>query len=236
MSQDEVSQEPEVPEGPPAPPDSPAASPSKLDTILHQPLTKIQAMVGVAAGLITITGSIVSLAGLHERPPVLGEMIAVIQDMRERAPLPEATVEILTPQDALVTTLTAPSDGRVARRLKEGKYRVRVSHPQFMPQVRQIEVSSGERSELHVSLAPRPAPSVVTTALPPAPVAPLAPVAPAAPAEKTPPVKNKATKPAKVTKPPKAHEKAHHEPVKAVEPVKKPAPSSAVQPQRGDSP
>jgi len=113
-------------------------------------------MVGVAAGLITITGSIVSLAGLHERPPVLGEMIAVIQDMRERAPLPEATVEILTPQDALVTTLTAPSDGRVARRLKEGKYRVRVSHPQFMPQVRQIEVSSGERSELRVSLAPRP--------------------------------------------------------------------------------
>src|SRR5206468_1210228 len=151
MSQDEVSREPEVPEGPPAPPDSPAASPSKLDTILHQPLTKIQAMVGVAAGLITITGSIVSLAGLHERPPVLGEMIAVIQDMRERAPLPEATG------------------------------------------------------------------------------------APAAPAEKTPPVKNKATKPAKVTKPPKAHEKAH-EPVKAVEPVKKPAPSSAVQPQRGDSP
>ncbi len=158
MSQDEVSQEPEVPEGPPAPPDSPAASPSKLDTILHQPLTKIQAMVGVAAGLITITGSIVSLAGLHERPPVLGEMIAVIQDMRERAPLPEATVEILTAQDALVTTLTAPSDGRVARRLKEGKYRVRVSHPQFMPQIRQIEVSSGERSELRVSLAPRPAP------------------------------------------------------------------------------
>jgi len=234
MSQDEVSQEPEVPEGPPAPPDSPAASPSKLDTILHQPLTKIQAMVGVAAGLITITGSIVSLAGLHERPPVLGEMIAVIQDMRERAPLPEATVEILTPQDALVTTLTAPSDGRVARRLKEGKYRVRVSHPQFMPQVRQIEVSSGERSELRVSLAPRPAPPVVTTALPPALVAP-SPVAAAAPAEKTPPVKNKATKPAKVTKPPKAHEKAH-EPVKAVEPVKKPAPSGAVQPQRGDSP
>jgi len=236
MSQDEVSQEPEVPEGPPAPPDSPAASPSKLDTILHQPLTKIQAMVGVAAGLITIAGSIVSLAGLHERPPVLGEMIAVIQDMREHAPLPEATVEILTSQDALVTTLTAPSDGRVARRLKEGKYRVRVSHPQFMPQVRQIEVSSGERSELRVSLAPRPAPPVVTTALPPAPVAPLAPVAPAAPAEKTPPVKNKATKPAKVIKPGKAHEKAH-EPVKAVEPVKKPAPpSSAVQPQRGDSP
>src|SRR2546430_7746589 len=153
MSRDEVSQEPEVPEGPPAPPDSPAASPSKLDTILHQPLTKIQAMVGVAAGLITITGSIGSLAGLHERPPVFGEMIAVIQDMRERAPLPEATVEILTPQDALVTTLTAPSDGRVARRLKEGKYRVRVSHPQFMPQVRDRKSTRLNSSHSQISYA-----------------------------------------------------------------------------------
>src|SRR5947207_7217861 len=134
MSQDEVSQEPEVPEGPPAPPDSPAASPSKLDTILHQPLTKIQAMVGVAAGLITITGSIVSLAGLHERPPVLGEMIAVIQDMRERAPLPEATVEILTPQDALVTTLTAPSDGRGAPAHGGCKPRRRVPRTEDPPQ------------------------------------------------------------------------------------------------------
>src|SRR5207245_11706457 len=104
MSQDEVSQEPEVPEGPPAPPDSPAASPSKLDTILHQPLTKIHAMVAVAAGRITITGSIVSLAGLHERPPVLGEMIAVTQAMRERAPLPEAAAALLTPQDARAPT------------------------------------------------------------------------------------------------------------------------------------
>src|SRR2546428_5504403 len=195
MSQDEGSQETEVRQEPEAPADSPAASPSRLDTILHQPLTRIQALVGVCAGLTTIAVGVVSLAGLHDRPPALGEMIAVVQDMRERTPLAEATVEILTPQDALVTTLTAPSDGRVARRLKEGKYRVRVSHPQFMPQVRQIEVSSGERSELRVSLAPRPAPPVVTTALPPALVAP-SPVAPAAPAEKTPPVKNKATKPA----------------------------------------
>src|SRR5436309_10583452 len=155
MSQDEVSQEPEVPEGPPAPPDSPAASPSKLDTILHQPLTKIQAMVGVAAGLITITGSIVSLAGLHERPPVLGEMIAVIQDMRERAPLPEATVEILTPQDALVTTLTAPPDGRVAHRVREGSYRLRVSHPQFNGESRQVEVDWRRGVEGRGALPPR---------------------------------------------------------------------------------
>jgi len=236
MSQDEGSQETEVRQEPEAPADSPAASPSRLDTILHQPLTRIQALVGVCAGLITITGSVVSLAGLHDRPPALGEMIAVVQDMRERTPLAEATVEILTPRDALVTTLTAPSDGRVARRLKEGKYRVRVSHPQFMPQVRQIEVSSGERSELRVALAPRPAPPVVT-ALPPTPPAPAALAPPAAAAEKTPPV-NKGAKPAKVNKPPKVREPVKAvEPLKAAEPARKPAPSSVVQPpQRGDSP
>jgi hypothetical protein len=234
MSQDEVPQESEVPEEPQAPPDSPAASPSRLDTILHQPLTKIQALVGVFAGLITITGSVVSLAGLHDRPPALGEMIAVIQDMREHAPLADATVEILTPQDALVTTLTAPSDGRVARRLKEGKYRVRVSHPQFMPQVRQIEVSSGERSEMRVALAPRPAPPVVTTAMPPT-LPPIAPAAPAAPAEKTPPANPKSTKPAKAVKPPRAHEKAQ-EPVKVKDPARTPAPPSVAQPPRRESP
>jgi len=239
MSQDEVSQESEVPAEPQAPPDSPAASPSRLDTILHQPLTKIQALVGVFAGLITITGSVLSLAGLHDRAPVLGEMIAVIQDVREHAPLADATVEILTSQDALVTTLTAPSDGRVARRLKEGKYRVRVTHPQFMPQVRQIEVSSGERSELRVALAPRPAPPVVTpplmtTALPP--TSPhVVPAAPAGSAEKAPPAKNKNTKPAKVAKPPKAREKAQ-EPVKVIEPPKQPQASTVGPSPRRESP
>jgi len=234
MSQDEISQEAEVPETPQAPPDSPAASPGRLDAILHQPLTKIQALVGVFAGLITITGSIVSLAGLHDRPPALGEMIAVIHDMREHAPLADATVEILTPQDALVTTLTAPNDGRVARRLKEGKYRVRVSHPQFMPQVRQIEVSSGERSELRVALAPRPTPPVVTTAVPPTP-APVAPAAPSAPAEKTPPMKSKTAKPAKAVKPSKAHEKPQ-EAVTVMDPAKKPATAGVAQPLRRESP
>ncbi len=191
-------------------------SPSRVEAILNHPLTRVQALVGVCAGLITIAGSVVSLAGFHGRPPALGEMVAVVQDSREHSPLAEATVEILTPQDALVTTLTASDDGRVARRLKEGKYRVRVSHPRFTAQVRQIEVSSGERSELHVSLAPRPAPPVAVA--PPAP-----PIPPAAPAVK------------------KARVTAAAAPAKIHEPARKPTPAPTQpnvvrSPQRGESP
>src|SRR5437899_7677321 len=234
MPQEELTQPNEPTERNEPAPESDA--PSRVDAILHHPLTRVQALVGVCAGLITITGSVISLSGFHGSPPALGEMVAVVQDAREHSPLTEATVEILTPQDALVTTLTVSDDGRVVRRLKEGKYRVRVSHPRFTAQVRQIEVSSGERSELHVSLAPRPAPPVVT-ALPPTPPAPAALAPPAAAAEKTPPV-NKGAKPAKVNKPPKVREPVKAvEPLKAAEPARKPAPSSVVQPpQRGDSP
>src|SRR5712692_6943209 len=144
MPQEELAQENDRPQGDETPQQSEAPSPSRVDAILHHPLTRIQAMVGICAGVITITGSVVSLAGIHGRPPAFGEMRAVVQDARELTPLADATVEILTPQDALVTTLTAPGDGRVSRRLKEGKYRVRVSHSKFAALVRQIEVSSGE--------------------------------------------------------------------------------------------
>jgi hypothetical protein len=176
-------------------------------------------MVGICAGVITITGSVVSLAGFHGRPPAFGEMVAVVQDARELAPLADATVEILTPQDALVTTLTAPGDGRVARRLKEGKYRVRVSHPRFAALVRQIEVSSGETSELRVSLLPRPAPPVATAAPAPLPV-PVAPPVKYAPAVKAAPV------------PAPQHAR------KLSEPAKKPAAPAIVvaKPQRNESP
>src|SRR5712691_9519582 len=82
-------------------------APSRVDAILNHPLTRVQALVGVCAGLITITGSVVSLAGFHGRPPSLGEMVAVVHHSREHSPLAEASVQILTPRDALVGTLTA---------------------------------------------------------------------------------------------------------------------------------
>jgi len=147
----------------PAAPAAPAtlSAPSRIGAILRQPMTKLQTVVGFGAGLVTIAGTISSLAGLGAALPSKGEVVAVVQD-RARKPVAAATVEILTPQDALVTTLTAEQDGRVMHRVKEGRYRLRVTHPQFAAETRQVEVHAGERSEIRVLLARPAAPSVKT--------------------------------------------------------------------------
>jgi len=131
-------------------------------------MTKVQTIVGFGAGLVTIAGTAMSLAGLTSPVPSKGEVVAVVQD-RARKPVAAATVEILTPQDALVTTLTAEQDGRVMHRVKEGRYRLRVTHPQFNAESRHVEVHAGERSEIRVLLAARPAAPAVKTVMAPSP-------------------------------------------------------------------
>ena len=131
-------------------------------------MTKVQTIVGFGAGLVTIAGTAMSLAGLTSAVPSKGEVVAVVQD-RARKPVAAATVEILTPQDALVTTLTAEQDGRVVHRVKEGRYRLRVTHPQFNAESRHVEVHAGERSEIRVLLGARPAGPAVKTVVAPSP-------------------------------------------------------------------
>lgn len=141
----------------PAPP-----APWWISAVLRQPLSAAQALVGILAGLLTISGAFVSLAGLTGRAPsVQGEIVAFVQDARSRKPVPDATVEILTREDALVTTISVEPSGRLTRRLKEGQYRLRVSHPGFGTEVRHIEVHAGQRSEVPIALAPRPVARVV---------------------------------------------------------------------------
>ena len=168
-----------------------ADPPSGLGAFLRQPLTKIQALVGLGAGLVTITGSMISLVGLSISAPTQGEVVAIVHDAKFRKPVAEAIVEILTSKDAVVTTLTVEGDGRVSRRLKEGQYRVRVTHPKFATEARQVEVQAGQRSEVHVALGPRP--------LPPPPPPPVArPVPPAPPA--TPPTVKVIEEPSSIQK------------------------------------
>jgi hypothetical protein len=51
-----------------------------------------------------------------------------------------------------VATLKPDSQGRVRQTLKEGTYRVRVSHPGFIAEVRQIQVISGHTLHLRMPL------------------------------------------------------------------------------------
>jgi hypothetical protein len=137
-------------------------SPSWLSVVLSMPLSRVQAVVGVLAGCLTIVGTLVSYTGLTKPPaPVQGEIIAYVQLGNSHKPLPNAVVEILTAQDAIVTTLTPEMDGRITRKLKEGRYRLRVTHPNLMPETRTVEVHAGQQSQVRVALVPRPAPRPV---------------------------------------------------------------------------
>lgn len=131
-------------------------TPSWMSVVLSTPLSRVQAVVGVLAGCLTIVGTLVSYTGLTKPPaPVQGEIVALVQLAANHKPLPGATVEILTAQDAIVTTLSPEADGRITRKLKEGRYRLRVTHPNLVPETRYVEVHAGQRSQVRVALMPR---------------------------------------------------------------------------------
>jgi hypothetical protein len=135
------------------------ASPSWMGVVLSTPLSRVQAVIGVLAGCLTIVGTLVSYTGLTKPPtPVQGEIVALVQLAANHRPLPGATVEILTAQDAIVTTLSPETDGRITRKLKEGRYRLRVTHPNLVPETRYVEVHAGQQSQVRVALVPRSVP------------------------------------------------------------------------------
>ncbi len=145
-----------------SPQPSPPAPPSSwIVGVLRQPLSLLQTLVGILAGLLSIGGAFLSITSVTPAPQ--GEIVAFVHDRLTRKPIPDATIEILTREDALVTTLSADPGGRLTRRLKEGRYRVRVTHPAFGTEVRQVEVHGGQRSEVPITLARRPAQRVVRT-------------------------------------------------------------------------
>jgi hypothetical protein len=129
-------------------------------------LTRFQAIVGVTAGFVSI---MVTLYGFlfAARAPTTGEVVAIVQEARMEKPVANAIVEFRTPRDILVTMLLA-KDGQARQTLKEGVYRLRVSHPKFTTEVRHIQVLAGHSQEIRVRLAPlapRPGPAVKTSPL-----------------------------------------------------------------------
>jgi hypothetical protein len=64
----------------------------------------------------------------------------------------DATVEILTMQDALVATLTPDATGKATQALKEGVYVVRVSHPRYAAEARRIQVMAQQTTEVRANL------------------------------------------------------------------------------------
>jgi hypothetical protein len=117
-------------------------------------LSRVQTIFGLIAALLSIGGALYGY--LRPRPaPNVGEVFAIVQEAKSSKPVADATVELLTAKDALVTTLNA-TGGQARQTLKEGPYRVRVSHPRYGTEVRQIQVIAGQTAEVRFRLAQRP--------------------------------------------------------------------------------
>ena len=119
----------------------------------HLSLSRLQAILGIVAALLSIGGA---LGYISYSSPSTGDVVAILQDARSGKPVADATVELLTAKDAVVTTLNATS-GQARQRVKEGPYRLRVTHPHYGAEVRQIQVIAGQTAEIRFRLAPRAA-------------------------------------------------------------------------------
>jgi len=114
-------------------------------------LSRVQAVIGTLAGVATIAGAAFSLVQFA-RPANTGDLVAIVQAAASRRSVPDATIEVLTTQNAIVATLTPDATGRVTQQLTEGVYVVRVSHPRYAAEVRRIQVLPRQTVEIRASL------------------------------------------------------------------------------------
>jgi len=114
-------------------------------------LSRFQAVVGTLAGIASITGAAFSLVQFA-RPANTGDLVTIVQAAGSRGNVTDATVEVLTTQDAIVATLTPDATGQVTQELTEGVYVVRVSHPRYAAEVRRVQVQPRQTVEIRASL------------------------------------------------------------------------------------
>lgn len=136
----------------PVPPSSAPSAESHAQSILRSlSLNRVQSIVAILAGVASVFGAAISVAGVG-RPANTGMLVEVVHMTGSTQPVTDATVEVLTPQNAIVATLTPDASGRVSRELTEGMYLVRVSHPHYPAAVQRIDVQPGQTVELRTTL------------------------------------------------------------------------------------
>ena len=113
--------------------------------------SRIQSVVATLAGVASVAGAAFS-AVQFARPGNTGELVAIVLAAGSHGSVTDATVEVLTTENALVATLTPDSMGRVTQELKEGVYVVRVSHPRYAADVRRIQVQARQTIEIKTTL------------------------------------------------------------------------------------
>lgn len=114
-------------------------------------LSRFHTVVGTLAGIASIGGAAFSLVQFV-RPANTGDLVTIVQAAGSRRSLADATIEVLTTQNALVATRTPDSEGRVTQELTEGVYVVRVSLPGYAAEVRRVQVLPRQTVEVRASL------------------------------------------------------------------------------------
>ena len=117
-------------------------------------LGSLQSLVGILAGISSIAGAVYSAMQYAKPVRTAGEVVTVVRAAGTDELVDGATIEILTPANALVATLTPAPDGQARQALKEGPYRLRVTAPRFDSQARAVEIQAGATAELRFALAP----------------------------------------------------------------------------------
>jgi hypothetical protein len=102
-------------------------------------LSRIQSVVAILAGVVSVAGAAGSVVQCT-RPSDMGSVAVVVRAAGSQRAVADATVEVLTTDDALVATLKPDALGRVTQHLREGVYLVRVSHPRYAADVRRVQV------------------------------------------------------------------------------------------------
>jgi hypothetical protein len=102
-------------------------------------LSRVQSVVAILAGVVSVGGATASVVQFA-RPAGTGNFVAVVRASGTQRSVTGATVEVLTPDNAVVATLSPDDTGRVTRELREGVYVVRVSRPGYAADVRRIQV------------------------------------------------------------------------------------------------
>ena len=111
--------------------------------------SRLQTLIGLAAGILSIAGA---LAAFFKPAPGKGELVAIVQDAKTGKTVPDATIEILTLRDAIVTTIKPNWSGKAQYPLDECHYRVRVSHPRYSPEIRDVQLISSQSTEIRIQL------------------------------------------------------------------------------------
>src|SRR5262249_17526555 len=119
---------------------------------LNVHLSGFQTVVGLAAGIISISGALLALPNYFNPAIGKGDLVPVVVHAKTEKAVSNAIVEILTLNNAMVTTLNSGFFGKANSTLDEGQYRIRIKHPKFGAEVRHVQIMSGQTAEIRVQL------------------------------------------------------------------------------------